>query len=129
LGDVYIPLPINNKKEVNLNKEKVSNIVGKIAKSKDRKISVIINKHLGSEESKKLVNVVNAAEECHESAINGLDIIEYLGRKMNENIRSKLLLIFEKIKKEYRNEVLLMTTLLYNGLVRSNMDIDNIGFM
>lgn len=129
LGDVYVPLPLNNKKEVNLNKEKISNIVGKIAKSKDRKISNIINRYLGSEESKNIENVVSVAEECHESAINGLDIIEYLGRRIDVKIRSKMLLIFEKIKKDYRNETLLMTTLLYNGLVRSNMDIDNIGFM
>lgn len=130
LGDVYIPLPIINKKETNLNKLKVDNIVESIYKSKHRKLNDIIHKHLGAnKENKSLITITNTAEECYENAFSALDIIEYLSKKIDEKSRSKILLIFEKIQKEYRNEILIITTLLYYGLVRCNVDIDNIGFM
>ena len=130
LGDVYVPLPIINNKETNLNKFKVNNIVGKINKFKNRKLNDIIVKHLGNETKEaSLTNIVNIAEECYENAINGFDVIEYLSKKIEAKTRSKTLLIFEKIQKEYRNETLMMTTLLYYGLVRCNVDIDNVGFM
>lgn len=130
LGDIYVPLPLVKKKEVNLNKLKINNIVEKISKSKNRKINDIIVKHLGNnDENKTIINIANIANEFYENAINSLEVIEYLSKKIDESCKSKVLLIFEKILKEYRNESLIMTTLLYYGLVRCNVDIDNIGFM
>jgi DNA polymerase III delta prime subunit len=147
LGDVYVPLPLIEGNEVNLNRYVIEqvlnnqtnaentsntssvNLVETLLKSKNRKIASIIKKHHG--QTKNLITTVQAAEECYQNAISANDIITYLSYVLtNDEHKSKYLLMFDKMKKQYRSEPLLITTMLYNTLVvRSIDDIDNIGFM
>lgn len=151
LGDVYIPLPIINGKETNLNKYTIektllkssddqtnketnkasTNILETLLKSKNRKISNIIKKFCGKENIKDIKSIVKVADECYQNAISVNDVINYVSYIMNnDEHKSKYLLMFDKMKKQYRSEQLLITTILYNTLVvRSIDDIDNIGFM
>lgn len=167
LGDIYIPLPVINGKETNLNKLLMSNInvisteepsslnviieatKPKIIQDPHRKISKIIKRHLGissefattsptttqdytnneTETSLTLVNATHAANELYENAFSGIDVIEYLQNRIPTEHRSKFLLMFDKMRVQYRSEPLLITTLLYNTLVRSNHNFVNIGFM
>lgn len=170
LGDIYIPLPVINCKETNLNKLLMSNInvisteepsslnviieatKPKIIQDPHRKISKIIKRHLGisseiattstsptttisqddtnePETLLTLVNATHAANELYENAFSGIDVIEYLQNRIPQEYRSKFLLMFDKMRIQYRSEPLLITTLLYNTLVRSNHNFVNIGFM
>lgn len=178
LGDIYIPLPVINCKETNLNKLLMSNInvfakekpliieatKPRIIQDQHRKISKIIKRHLGisseiattntststttttttttsptttitqddtnePETLLTLVNATHAANELYENAFSGIDVIEYLQNRIPQEYRSKFLLMFDKMRIQYRSEPLLITTLLYNTLVRSNHNFVNIGFM
>lgn len=135
LSDIYVPLPIINGKETNLNVFRIDNIrsqfidvnAQKIAKN--RKIGTIIRKHCAEEQTKTLASIVKVANECYDLAISCDDIINYLDKNIGEENKSKMMLWFDKIRSQYRSEPLLITTLLYYGLVRSKCEIVNVGFM
>lgn len=147
LGDVYIPLPIIDGNEINLNKYKIEKSISHtsscnenftnlkdLLKTKNRKIGSIIKKHYGQENSEKqtktLLKTMNIANECYQNAITADEVITYLNYVMDNKSKSKFLIFFDKIKRQYRSETLLITTLLYYSLVvRSINNIDNIGFM
>lgn len=151
LGDVYIPLPIIKGKETNLNKYVIERVVlgacvsgntqentqkcetGDVLevlfKSKNRKISNILKKHYS--QTKNLITTTQAADECYQNAISATDIMAYISYVLSDDEhKSKYLLMFDKMKKQYRSEPLLITTMLYNTMVVRSIDnIDNIGFM
>ena len=60
----------------------------------------------------------------------GLDLIEYLkGCTMNELKKSGLLVLISKIKREIRNEELIMYIILNYIFIRSESELENILFM
>lgn len=76
-----------------------------------------------------LVNLV-----CHlyESGYSCLDIIEWIKNECkicDDKEKSAIILVFYKIKSEYRSEKLLMLYILDFAFLRQNKDMKNIGFM
>ena len=58
------------------------------------------------------------------------EIINYIENEDIEPIKKyKFLLIFNKIKKDFRNEKLLMLYILNFVYLRSDVDLENISFM
>lgn len=125
--EIYVHYPIVNGKPTNLNKYQVDNIFDDI-KNKNRliwikrKIDSIINlKNNLSKE--KLFDLSLSFYEKGYSAIDLINIIENL--KINDLKKYKILLTIHKIKKEFRNEKLLMLFILNMLLYDIENEINN----
>ena len=67
----------------------------------------------------------------YEQGYSALDIIDFIHTypNMNELKRYELLIMFDKVRKEFRNEKLLMLYLLHFIVFRCKMSLENISFM
>lgn len=67
----------------------------------------------------------------YEQGYSALDIIDFIHNypNMNELKRYELLIMFDKVRKEFRNEKLLMLYLLHFIVFRCKMSLENISFM
>lgn len=137
LSDVYIPLPVINGVETNLNVMTVAAIRDAAGVTEEmirgnktttgKRIGSIIRKHCG--DAVTLRGAMFAANECYQLGFCGDDVIRYVEYKAAPENRSRLVLSLEKIRNNYRSEPLFMMTVIYNGMVRSNEDFVNVGFM
>lgn len=91
------------------------------------------------ENLKKLLNtkkieipdLVKISSELYELGYSCLDVMEYVKTKSNfsnEKI-AEIILCFDKVRPEYRNEKLLMLYMFDYIFLRSNTDLKNIGFI
>ena len=76
-------------------------------------------------------NTIDFVEKLYERAYTSLDIIKYIENQTNINLRRKygILLCIHKVKKEFRNEKLLLFFILNLVFIRSDLDLKNISFM
>jgi DNA polymerase III delta prime subunit len=133
--EIYIPEPVINGNIINLYKHNINNIF----ETKNNK-----NKRLDSlkKELQKLqdtnLNIDSLIVICnklYERAYCGLDILNLLeNTNFLENIISvkkkyECLLAFNRIKKEFRNEKILMLFILNFLFLSSNISLENISFM
>ena len=83
-----------------------------------------INKN--SDYSELLIKI----DKLYNKGISGLDIINYITKFFPENVQKyKLLLTFNKVKKDIRNEKLLIFFILNFSFIRSDYNLENITFM
>ena len=122
--EFYIPRPIINNVETNLHKYIIDYNFDMPAynKNKEKKLDSILKKNVLS--NNYLTERVRKLYECGYSAIDIMNYIE--NSNMDEKNKWKVLLIFHKVKKEYRNESLLMYFLLYFYYFRSNDTLENV---
>jgi hypothetical protein len=78
----------------------------------------------------KAGEVLDLVVQLYEKGYSGLDLMDYIEHQNDIKVKRKyhLLLTFHKVKKEFRNEKLLMLFIL-NFLVRSESDLENLSFM
>jgi hypothetical protein len=76
-------------------------------------------------------DLVNLVTDLYESGYSCLDIIDWIKNdcELEEKEKSAIVLIFYKIKSEYRCEKLLMLYILDYAFLRQNKEVKNIGFM
>ena len=76
-------------------------------------------------------DLVNLVCELYESGYSCLDIIDWIKNQctLEEKEKSAIVLVFYKIKSEYRCEKLLMLYILDYAFLRQNKEVKNIGFM
>ena len=74
--------------------------------------------------------IMEIANKLYEKGYSGLDLMKYIEQNkfINEIKKYQLLLVFNKIKKEFRNEKLFMFFIL-NFMFRSDYDLENISFI
>ena len=73
---------------------------------------------------------MNFTTKIYEMGYSGLDIITYTENMEIENLKKyELLLVFNKVKKEIRNEKLLMIFMFNFLFIRINYNLENIAFM
>ena len=74
--------------------------------------------------------IMEIANKLYEKGYSGLDLMKYIEQNkfINESKKYQLLLVFNKIKKEFRNEKLFMFFIL-NFMFRSDYDLENISFI
>jgi DNA polymerase III delta prime subunit len=75
--------------------------------------------------------LMDIATSLYERGHSGLDLIQYIEqlKTMDELKKYQMLLVFNKIKKEFRNEKLFILFILNFMLLRSEYDLENIAFM
>ena len=123
--EIFIPQPTVNNKEVNLhqyNLDKTFSII-KLNKQKKTKFKTDFEKI-----NKKDIHSIS--ENLYEKGYSALDIIEYIKDLDIETLKKYEYLVYiQKIKKEFREEKLLMSSILHFLLKRSDYTLENISFM
>ena len=86
---------------------------------------IYLKKHLVNLDTN--VKICDMADKLYDKGITGLDLMEYINSTYKENTEKyKLLLIIQKIKRELRNEKIIILTILNFIFFRSESDLENI---
>ena len=123
--EIFIPRPIINNKEINLHEYNLNLTFNNTKLNKDKKIKfkTLFDK-IKNEESYII------SEMLYEKGYSALDIVEYIKNTDIAEIKKfEYLVYIQKIKKEFREEKLLMTCILHFLLKRSDYKLENITFM
>lgn len=75
--------------------------------------------------------IVDLSVVLYEQGYCGLDVIEFVknSQDMNQIKKYELLIMFDKVRKEFRNEKLLLLYILHFIVFRCNRSLENISFM
>ena len=133
LTQIYVPEPIYDGKPVNLYKY----IVDETFKIEEYKSScqLWLKKELNKYLSKNLSNgsLMDLSSKLYEKGYSGLDIIFYIENNNFSHLscqkKYEFLIAFNKVKKEFRNEKLLMLFILNFIYSDENYDLKNISFI
>jgi len=157
LCEIFVPEPIIHDKPVNLHKLGVQNTFGsQMDKKKAAWLKTYLSV-TQKNKIKDYVAVLDLVDKLYEKGYSGLDLMHYIEEGAecttplvpdNNNKpaaciepgegsegtnplkkRYQLLLTFNKVKKEFRNEKLFMTFILNFYYLRSDLDLENISFM
>uniref|UniRef100_A0A6C0BWW7 Replication factor C small subunit n=1 Tax=viral metagenome TaxID=1070528 RepID=A0A6C0BWW7_9ZZZZ len=124
--DIYIPPPVVDGKSINLNKHIIDNLSKKPNKvEKQVWLANIIGKKCNTQGQ-----IINKSIKIYENGLSGLDIMEYIETAdIDESYKWSMLLTFNKIKKEFRNEKLLIFFLLNYLYFRLDDSLENVLIM
>ena len=134
--EIYISEPVLNGIPINLYKYNLNETFN----MKEIKTSRLdsLKKELGKLNQERTTNVrelIDISTKLYEKGYSGLDIINLLENiKFLENVissekRYELLIAFNKVKKEFRNEKLLILFILNFIFLSSNLCLENISFI
>jgi len=133
--EIYVPEPKIDNKIINLYKYNLNNVF----KMKDIKTQrqEWLKKELLKNNNKKISidNLMTACTKLYEKGYSGIDIIHILeNQNFLESIittekRYELLLCFNRVRKEFRNEKLLILFILNFIFLSSDLSLENISFM
>ena len=133
--EIYVPEPLVNGRTINLYQYNLNNVFEK----KDEKV------HRDNWIKKELLkfftlnnsieDLINFCKKLYEKAYNALDILhllenhKFLENKLTIEKRYELLISFNRVRKELRNEKLLMLFILNFLFLSSETSLENINFM
>ena len=133
--EIYIPEPVINNNIVNLYQYNLNEVF----KMKDIKIQRLewLKKELVKSVNKKinLEDLMSICNKLYEKAYSALDIMNLLeNTKFVEGListekRYELLICFNRVRKEFRNEKLLILFILNFIFLSSELSLENISFM
>ena len=126
-------------KVINLHKYAIENTFS-VNKYKEKKNHVFFNKLFNDFKSINdnvnnkndiTINLTTITNDLYEKGYSGIDIISYLENSDDfEPIRKyQMILLFNKIKNDFRNEKLFILFILNFIVLRSDYDLENISFM
>jgi hypothetical protein len=146
--DIYVPIPIINGKSVNLHSYHAESVckMDKIQQSRAKSLETMITVHpsylnSGSqydtnnpEASTSGINfqiIIDLSRDLYEDGYSALDVIEFIHKhpNMKEIKKYEMLIMFDKVRKEFRNEKLLLLYLLHFIVFRCERSLENISFM
>lgn len=140
--EIFIPLPRVKNKEVNLHEYNLNVCfsLAKLQKQKKNKFKTDFDKLVKG--PLKFDNVVESntdlcdkeilsiSNQLYEKGYSGIDLIEYIKEiNLDEMKKYELLIFIQKIKREFREERLLMACILNFLLKRLDYNLENITFM
>jgi hypothetical protein len=130
--EIYIPEPIHNNVPTNLYKYNIDETF-KLESYKKTRMEWL-KKELAKPHTKTTPYFFQLALKLYEKGYSGIDIIKIL--EMPDNFkhlelkrRYELLLTFDSVKKEFRNEKLLMVFMFQFIFLSLNQSLENISFM
>ena len=127
--EIYVPEPIVNNKVVNLHKYAIKEIYNLEKLSKKRCES--LKREINENKEYTLIELTDMCTKLYDKGYNSLDVIKYIEGSQLISYEKKydFMITFNKIRKEFRNEKLLMLFILHFFLFRNNMTLENISFM
>jgi len=130
--EIYISEPEYKGKQINLYKYNLEDTF-KLTDIKLQRIDWLkkeLNKFHNLNQQSKELDVLSFVTKLYEKAYNSLDIIKLLEDGFtNIEKRYELLITFNKVKKEVRNEKLLLLFILNFMFLDKTIDLENISFM
>jgi GTPase SAR1 family protein len=136
--EIYIPDPVHLGRQINLHKYNIDQLFKKNATTTDwLKKTILADTHETIDETKtdKLSIVLrDLSAKIYEKGYSALDIMALIEQptflpELDLVKRYELLFAFNKIKKEFRNEKLLIMFVLNFVFISSNVSLENISFM
>jgi Cdc6-like AAA superfamily ATPase len=126
--EIYIQYPEVKNKFINLYEYGIEKCFASDNKKKEcDKIKKLIEKsnHNSASEIMKL------SEDLYEKGYSGLDVIDYIrdNNTLDSQKKYQLLVFFQNVKKDFRNEKLFITFILNYLFIRSDVDLENVSFM
>jgi len=134
--EIYVPEPNYNGKTINLYKYNL-NETFKLDNVKTQRIDWLkkeLNKYIKLNTNLKEEKLIQLSLKLYEKGYSGLDIIQLLENTNNftslkNDKRCELLLAFNKIRKELRNEKILIMFILNFIYISLDYSLENISFM
>ena len=133
--EIYVPEPLLNGKIINLYQYNLNNLF----ETKEEKVTreIWLKKELLKSVSlnTSLEDLINLCKKLYEKAYNALDILhllenhKFLENKLTIEKRYELLISFNRVRKELRNEKLLILFILNFVFLSSELSLENISFM
>jgi len=133
--EIYVPEPVINGNIVNLYQYNLNEVF----KTKETKIARLeyLKKDLLKTMNDKmsLEEIMNFCIKLYEKAYSALDILcllenpKFLENKLTSEKRYELLICFNRVRKEFRNEKLLILFVLNFIFLSSELSLENISFM
>jgi len=133
--EIYVPEPVINGAIVNLYKYNLNNLFN----MKDMKVARLeaLKKELLKTVNKKITidKLMGLCSKLYEKGYSGLDIIQllenhkFLETSLSVEKRYELLIVFNRVRKEFRNEKLLILFILNFVFLSSELSLENISFM
>ena len=133
--EIYVPEPIINGAIVNLYKYNLNNVFN----TKDVKTARLeaLKKELVKTVNKKITleQLMAFCTKLYEKGYSGLDIIQllenhkFLETTLSVEKRYEMLIAFNRVRKEFRNEKLLILFILNFVFLSSELSLENISFM
>ena len=139
LCEIFVYEPLINGKKCNLHKYNVDKLFNNAAA--DKKMYTVLDKLLAPVREMAAAGAANACAmhsqlvdlslKIYEKGHSGLDLIKYIeqDQTLPELAKYRMLLVCNKIKKEFRNEKLFILFILNFMVLRSDYDLENISFM
>ena len=138
--EIFIPEPTINGKIINLHTYQIKDCFSEIDTTKQKRIKLNgeISKLIGNikEHDTSIKNVeiniiFDTTVRLYEMGFNAIDVIECIKTDKSISLIKKCeyVMFFDKIRKEFRNEKMLISNLLFFYLIRSDYTLENISFM
>jgi DNA polymerase III delta prime subunit len=144
LCEIFIYEPTINGKKVNLHKHNIQSTFN-VTETSDKKMYKWFDKmlqplqqvqdqvqdHEKDTAKASIQDLMELANKLYEKGYSGLDLMKYIEQtKTTDDMKKyQMLLVFNKIKREFRNEKLFILFILNFLLLRSDYDLENISFM
>lgn len=126
--EIFVPKPVINGISVNLHKHVLNECFTQ--NKYHTKRQTWLKKYIDKLNNINYKELIKISISLYEKGYSGLDIIVYLeNSSIIDEKKYLLLLAFHKIKKEFRNEKLLILTMLNYLLLRSDVNLENMSFM
>jgi len=133
--EIYVPEPVINGKSINLYKYNLSNVFD--VKDEKNAYENWLKKELqkAANNQNSVEDLINLCKKLYEKAYNALDILhllenhKFLENKLTMDKRYELLISFNRVRKELRNEKLLILFILNFMFLSSELSLENISFM
>jgi DNA polymerase III delta prime subunit len=133
--EIYVPEPEYNNEIINLYKYNIDEIFKmKDVKSQHlEKLKKLIEKSMSTKIN--LGELINFSLKLYEKGYSAMDIMELLEKnkliinKINNEKKYELLITYNKVRKEFRNEKLLILFILNFLFLSSELSLENISFM
>mgnify|MGYP003964617745 CR=1 FL=1 len=121
--NIYIPKPIIYGKKTNYYNIFNNNI----CKKEDNKKNKYLEKIIIENKINNINEIIKLSDDLYEKGYSGLDLINYIKNNVKENMEKNILIIyFDKIKNQYRNEKIFIIKILYYIYMRNSSDLENI---
>ena len=133
--EIYIPEPVHNGVNINLYKYNLKETF-KFKELKTQRTDWLKKElhKIFSVKNKSKINLLDLSEKLYEKAYSGLDIIQLIETPtlfsyLTDEKRYELLFAFNKVKKEFRSEKLLILFILNFLFMSLDYSLENITFM
>jgi hypothetical protein len=133
--EIYVPEPLHNGRNINLYKYNLDQTFELQDVKKSR--TEWLKKELGKSvlETTSIHKLMTLCSKLYERGYSGLDILSllentnFLEHQINQERRYELLVAFNRVREEFRNEKLLILFILNFVYLSSELSLENISFM